>query len=105
MGRHRALSGKLPGGQLTGDETGTLKLLFDRHTRALLGVHMIGRRGHGVIHIGQAVMAYKGTIDYFIDTVFNYPTLAERYKVAALDGINRLPEALAPAGTGCNREK
>jgi NAD(P) transhydrogenase len=78
-------------GQLIGDETGLLKLLFHRHTRSLLGVHAIGEGATELIHIGQAVMAYKGTIDYFIDTVFNYPTLAECYKVAALDGINRLP--------------
>jgi NAD(P) transhydrogenase len=78
-------------GQLIGDETGMLKLLFHRHTRALLGVHAIGEGATEIIHIGQAVMAYQGKIDYFIDTVFNYPTLAECYKVAALDGINRLP--------------
>ena len=78
-------------GQLTGDETGMLKLLFDAHTRTLLGVHAIGEGATELIHIGQAVMAYRGKIDYFIDTVFNYPTLAECYKVAALDGINRLP--------------
>ena len=78
-------------GQLTGDETGMLKLLFHRRTRALLGVHAIGEGATEIIHIGQAVMAYRGKIDYFIDTVFNYPTLAECYKVAALDGINHLP--------------
>jgi NAD(P) transhydrogenase len=78
-------------GQLIGDDTGMLKLLFHRHTHALLGVHAIGEGATELIHIGQAVMAYKGTIDYFIDTVFNYPTLAECYKVAAHDGINRLP--------------
>jgi NAD(P) transhydrogenase len=78
-------------GQLIGDETGMVKLLFHRHTRALLGVHAIGEGATELIHIGQAVMAYKGKIDYFIDTIFNYPTLAECYKVAALDGINRLP--------------
>jgi NAD(P) transhydrogenase len=78
-------------GQLTGDETGMLKLLFHRRTRTLLGVHAIGEGATEIIHIGQAVMAYRGKIDYFIDTVFNYPTLAECYKVAALDGINRLP--------------
>ena len=78
-------------GQLIGDETGMVKLLFHRHTRALLGVHAIGEGATELIHIGQAVMAYRGKIDYFIDTVFNYPTLAECYKVAALDGINRLP--------------
>ena len=78
-------------GQLIGDETGMVKLLFHRHTHALLGVHAIGEGATELIHIGQAVMAYRGKIDYFIDTVFNYPTLAECYKVAALDGINRLP--------------
>jgi NAD(P) transhydrogenase len=78
-------------GQLIGDETGMLKLLFHGHTKELLGVHAIGEGATELIHIGQAVMAYHGRIDYFIDTVFNYPTLAECYKVAALDGINRLP--------------
>jgi NAD(P) transhydrogenase len=83
-------------GQLIGDETGMLKLLFHRHSRELLGVHAIGEGATELIHIGQAVMAYKGRIEYFIDTVFNYPTLAECYKVAALDGINRLPRPWAP---------
>lgn len=78
-------------GQLIGDETGMLKLLFHRQTKDLLGVHAIGEGATELIHIGQAVIAYKGKIDYFIDTVFNYPTLAECYKVAALDGMNRLP--------------
>ena len=83
-------------GQLIGDETGMLKLLFHRQTHELLGVHAIGEGATELIHIGQAVMAYNGKIDYFIDTVFNYPTLAECYKVAALDGINRLPRPWAP---------
>lgn len=83
-------------GQLIGDDTGMLKLLFHRQTRALLGVHAIGEGATELIHIGQAVMAYHGTIDYFVDTVFNYPTLAECYKVAALDGINRLPRPWPP---------
>lgn len=78
-------------GQLIGDETGMLKLLFHRQTKELFGVHAIGEGATELIHIGQAVMAYHGRIDYFIDTIFNYPTLAECYKVAALDGINRLP--------------
>jgi NAD(P) transhydrogenase len=83
-------------GQLIGDETGMLKLLFHNHSRELLGVHAIGEGATELIHIGQAVMAYHGKIDYFIDTVFNYPTLAECYKVAALDGVNRLPRPWAP---------
>jgi NAD(P) transhydrogenase len=73
-----------------GDETGMLKLLFHAHTRVLLAVHTIGDGATELIHIGQAVIAFKGTIEYFVDAVFNYPTLAECYKVAALDGINRL---------------
>lgn len=83
-------------GQLIGDDTGMLKLLFHRQTREVLGVHAIGEGTTELIHIGQAVMAYKGKIDYFIDTVFNYPTLAECYKVAALDGMNRLPRPWPP---------
>ncbi|HMU55204.1 MAG TPA: Si-specific NAD(P)(+) transhydrogenase [Nitrospira sp.] len=83
-------------GQIIGDETGLLKLLFHRQTRQLLGVHAIGEGSTELIHIGQAVMAYRGQINYFIDTVFNYPTLAECYKVAALDGINRLPRPWVP---------
>ena len=83
-------------GQLIGDETGMLKLLFHRHTRHLLGVHAIGEGATELIHIGQAVMAFHGKIDYFIDTVFNYPTLAECYKVAALDGMNRMPRPWVP---------
>lgn len=76
--------------QMLGDDKGMLKLLFHRDTRALLGVHIIGARATELIHVGQAVLAFEGTIDYFIDTVFNYPTLAEAYKVAAYDGINKL---------------
>ena len=83
-------------GLLMGDETGMLKLLFHRRTHEVLGVHVIGEGATELIHIGQAVMAFHGKVDYFIDTVFNYPTLAECYKVAALDGINRLPRPWAP---------
>jgi NAD(P) transhydrogenase len=83
-------------GQIIGDESGLLKLLFHRHSRQVLGVHAIGEGATELIHIGQAVMAFRGRIDYFIDTVFNYPTLAECYKVAALDGINRLPRPWPP---------
>ena len=75
---------------MLGDECGMLKLLFDRHTRKLLGVHVIGARATEIIHIGQAVLAHGGSVEYFRDTVFNYPTLAEAYKVAALDGLNKL---------------
>ena len=77
-------------GQIVGDVTGLLKLIFHSETHKLLGVHIIGEGASELIHIGQAVLAFGGTIDYFVNTVFNYPTLAECYKVAAFDGINRL---------------
>ncbi len=77
-------------GHIIGDSSGVLKLLFHRETRELLGVHIIGDGAVELVHIGQAVISLKGTIDYFVNTVFNYPTLAECYKNAALDGINRL---------------
>jgi NAD(P) transhydrogenase len=77
-------------GQIAGDHTGMLKLLFHRDTRKLLGVHVIGEAATEIVHIGQAVMDFNGTIEYFRDTVFNYPTMAECYKVAALDGLNKL---------------
>jgi NAD(P) transhydrogenase len=77
-------------GQILGDITGLLKLIFHGETRELLGVHIIGEGASELIHIGQAVLSFGGKIDYFIDTVFNYPTLAECYKVAAFDGVNRL---------------
>ncbi len=75
---------------MIGDETGMLKLLFHRKSLKLLGVHIIGERATEIIHVGQAVLFFGGTIEYFRDTVFNYPTLAEGYKVAAFDGLNRL---------------
>ncbi len=77
-------------GQIAGDSKGMLKLLFHRESRQLLGVHVIGESATEIVHIGQAVMSLGGTIDYFRDTVFNYPTMAECYKVAALDGLNKL---------------
>ncbi len=77
-------------GQIRGDTTGRLKLIFHRDTRKVLGVHIIGEDATELVHIGQAVMTLGGTVDYFIDTVFNYPTLAECYKVAAFNGLGRL---------------
>ena len=77
-------------GQLLGDDSGMLKLLIHEETRQILGVHAIGTGATELIHIGQAVMTLKGTVDYFINNVFNYPTLAECYKVAALNGSNKL---------------
>ena len=76
--------------QMIGDERGLLKLLFDPDTLRLLGVHVMGESATEIIHIGQAVLSMGGTIDYFRDTVFNYPTLAEAYKVAALNGLNKV---------------
>jgi NAD(P) transhydrogenase len=80
-------------GQLLGDSTGMLKLLIHQETHAVLGVHIIGSQATELIHIGQAVMAFKGTVEYFVNTVFNYPTLAECYKVAAYNGLNKLRSA------------
>src|SRR5215211_5933802 len=77
-------------GQIIGDQTGLLKLIFHLDTHELLGVHIIGEGASELVHIGQAVMAFKGNVEYFINNVFNYPTLAECYKTAAFDGINRL---------------
>ena len=77
-------------GQIRGDTTGRLKLIFHRETREILGVHIIGEGAAELVHIGQAVMALGGKVDYFIDSVFNYPTLAECYKAAAFNGVNRL---------------
>ena len=67
-----------------------LKMLFHIETRQLLGVHIVGEGATELIHIGQAVLVLGGELSYFIDNVFNYPTLAEAYKIAALDAWNRL---------------
>ena len=77
-------------GQIIGDRTGILKIIFSPTDRRLLGVHIMGEGASELIHIGQTLMAHDGKIDYFADAVFNFPTLAECYKTAALDGINRL---------------
>ena len=83
-------------GQILGDRVGMLKLLFHQDTRKLLGVHAIGQGTTELIHIGQAVLAFQGTIDYFIENTFNYPTLAECYRVAALDGYNKVIAQVNP---------
>ena len=77
-------------GQIRGDTTGRLKLIFHRENHSILGVHIIGEGASELLHIGQAVMALGGKLEYFVDTVFNYPTLAECYKVAAFNGLNRV---------------
>ena len=101
IGRFREVSR----GTIAGDETGMLKLVFHQTTGKLLGVHIIGETASELIHIGQAVMSYNGSISYFVDTVFNYPTFAEAYKIAALNGLKRIgnkaiaqPEFQAPKG-------
>jgi NAD(P) transhydrogenase len=81
---------ELARGQIIGDSDGMLKLLVSPETRSLLGVHVFGTGATELVHIGQAVMGLGGTIDYLVDTVFNYPTLAECYKVAALDATNKI---------------
>jgi NAD(P) transhydrogenase len=81
---------ELARGQLLGDDTGMLKLLIHQDSHQVLGVHAIGSNATELIHIGQAVMAFNGTVEYFINNVFNFPTLAEAYKVAALNGLNKL---------------
>lgn len=77
-------------GQLIGDEIGMLKIIFHRETLELLGVHVIGEGAAEIVHLGQALIAMKATINYLTEAVFNYPTLTESYKVAALDGLNKI---------------
>jgi NAD(P) transhydrogenase len=81
---------ELARGQIIGDSYGMLKLLVSPDDRTLLGVHVFGTGATEIVHIGQAVMGCAGTVDYLVDTVFNYPTLAESYKVAALDAMNKM---------------
>jgi NAD(P) transhydrogenase len=80
-------------GKVMGLESGLMKTIFSLKTRRLLGVHIVGEGATELIHIGQAVLTLKGSLDYFIDNAFNYPTLAEAYKVAALDAHNRIMAA------------
>ncbi len=86
----RAFYKEIARGQIVGDLDGLLKLVFNRNTLELLGVHIIGDGATELVHIGQAVLTYGGKVDFFVHNVFNYPTLAECYRTAALDGINRL---------------
>ncbi len=80
-------------GQITGHKAGMLKLLFHRDTLEILGIHCFGHNAAEILHIGQAIMAQPApynNVEYFINTTFNYPTMAEAYRVAALNGYNRL---------------
>ncbi len=81
---------ELARGAILGDTYGMLKLLVHADSRHLLGVHVFGSQATELVHIGQTVMGCGGTVDYLVDTVFNYPTLAESYKVAALDAVNKM---------------
>ena len=78
-------------GHIMGLESGMMKMLFSLEDRSLLGVHILGEGATELIHIGQAVLNLGGTLDYFVENAFNYPTLAEGYKIAALDAFNRMP--------------
>ncbi len=84
------ITGRLRAGRSAGTPKGRLKLLFHRETLELLGVHIFGEDAAELLHIGQAVFLLKGKVTYFVNTVFNYPTLAECYKTAAFNGLNRL---------------
>jgi NAD(P) transhydrogenase len=91
--RSDALFKSLARAQITGQTVGMLKLLFHRQTLEVLGIHCFGANASEIIHIGQAIMsqpAPHNTLMYFINTTFNYPTMAEAYRVAALNGYNRL---------------
>ena len=77
--------------QITGDTVGMLKILFHRDTLEILGIHCFGNNASEIVHIGQAVMnSPNNSLNYFAETTFNYPTMAEAYRVAALNGMNRL---------------
>ncbi len=82
-------------GHIMGLDTGFMKMIFALETRRLLGVHIVGEGATELIHIGQAVLNLEGTLDYFVENTFNYPTLAEAYKIAALDAWNRMPKRQA----------
>ncbi|WP_137155432.1 Si-specific NAD(P)(+) transhydrogenase [Rhizobium sp. FKL33] len=79
-------------GHIMGLDNGMLKMIFSLKTRRLLGVHIVGEGATELIHIGQAVLNLKGTVDYFVENTFNYPTLAEAYKISGLDAWNRMGE-------------
>ena len=81
---------ELARGQIVGDSYGMLKLLVSPDDRKLLGVHVFGTGATEIVHIGQTLMGCGGTIDYLVDSVFNYPTLSESYKVEALDAMNKM---------------
>ena len=91
---------ELARGAILGDSYGMLKLLVHAESRELLGVHVFGTNATELVHIGQTVMGCGGTVDYLVDAVFNYPTLAESYKVAALDAVNKMRAIAKVTQTG-----
>lgn len=101
---------ELARGAIVGDSYGMLKLLVSPEDRTLLGVHVFGTNATDLVHIGQAIMGCGGTVDYLVDTVLNYPTLSEAYKVAALDATNKIralesaQRELPPSGAGSDGE-
>ncbi len=101
----RAHYKELARGQIVGDRWGLLKLLVDRKTLGILGVHIVGDNAADLIHIGQAVMHFGGDVNYFIQNVFNYPTLAEAYKTAAFAAVNQInhPNSLKPTGNSSKK--
>ena len=80
-------------GHIMGVNSGFMKMIFALEGRRLLGVHIVGEGATELIHIGQAVLNLDGTVDFFVENTFNYPTLAEAYKIAALDAWNRMGQA------------
>jgi NAD(P) transhydrogenase len=84
-------------GHIMGLRSGFVKMIFELEAKRLLGVHIVGEGATELIHIGQAVLNLQGTLDYFVENTFNYPTLAEAYKIAALDAWNRMPRAVEAA--------
>jgi NAD(P) transhydrogenase len=91
---------ELARGAILGDSYGMLKMLVHAESRELLGVHVFGTNATELVHIGQTVMGCGGTVDYLVDAVFNYPTLAESYKVAALDAVNKMRAIAKVTQTG-----
>jgi NAD(P) transhydrogenase len=89
----RSFYDKSPRGQISGDTSGMLKLVFSPSDKKLLGVHLIGEMSSELVHLGSHVIAAGGTIDVFINSVYNYPTLSDSYKYAAYDGLGNLRDA------------
>ena len=94
----RATYGEIARGPIAGDTTGMFKLIFHAETLELLAVHIIGREATELIPIGQIAINFKARVSYFVDNIFNYPTFAEGYRVAALNGLNKVGGATSDEG-------